>query len=114
VTVERTRTTTYYENGDVTRHTELVVTSSANGKTIVSRNAFNVFIDADSPNRWMITGTFEKAQLHGRTIWLQSDRLVHDLAETGKGRPAAAAPSSGVQTTAFVSARRILKLQGLP
>lgn len=28
--------------------TELIVTCSANGRTIVSRTAFNVFIDADS------------------------------------------------------------------
>jgi hypothetical protein len=79
VTVERTRRTTWYANGDVKRHTELIVRSSANGKTIVNRNAFNVFIDADSPTDWVITGVFEKAQLHGRTIWLQSGRLVYDL-----------------------------------
>ena len=79
VTVERTRRTTYYANGDVKRHAELIVTSSANGKTIVSRNAFNVFIDADSPSEWVITGTFERSQLHGRTISLQSGRLVYDL-----------------------------------
>ena len=79
VTVERTRRTTYYANGDVKRHTQLIVTSSANGKTIVSRTSFNVFIDADSPTEWVITGAFEKSQLHGRTIWLQSGRLVYDL-----------------------------------
>ena len=26
----------------------------------------------------MITGVFEKAQLHGRTLWLESGRLVYD------------------------------------
>jgi hypothetical protein len=78
-TVERTSTTIQYANGDVKRHTALIVTSSANGKTIVSRNAFNVFIDADSPTHWVITGVFEKAQLHGRTLRLQSGRLFYDL-----------------------------------
>jgi hypothetical protein len=79
VTGERTRTTTVYADGDVRRHTQLIVTSTANGKTIVSRNSFNVFIDAESPNVWVITGTFEKAQLHGRTIWLESGRLLYDF-----------------------------------
>jgi hypothetical protein len=79
VTVERTRMTTYFDNGDIKRHTELIVKSSANGKTVVGRNAFNVFIDADSPTEWVITGVFEKAQLNGRTLWLQSGRLVYDL-----------------------------------
>jgi hypothetical protein len=79
VTVERKRTTISYANGDIKRHTELIVTSSANGKTVMGRNAFNVFIDADSPTQWVITGVFEKAQLHGRTLWLQSGRLVYDL-----------------------------------
>jgi hypothetical protein len=79
VTVERTRTTISYANGDVKRHTELVVTSSANGKSVVQRNSFNVFIDAESPTVWVITGVFEKAQLQGRTLWLQSGRLLFDL-----------------------------------
>lgn len=79
VTVERTRKTISYGNGDIKRHTDLIVTSTANGKSVVGRNAFNIFIDADSPTQWMITGVFEKAQLHGRTIWLRSGRLVYDL-----------------------------------
>jgi hypothetical protein len=79
VTVERTRRTIYYVNGDMKRHTELIVTSSANGKTVIQRNALNVFIDADSPTLWVITGVFEKAQLHGRTLWLDSGRLVYDV-----------------------------------
>ena len=37
VTVERTRTTISYANGDIKRHTDLIVTSSANGKTVVGR-----------------------------------------------------------------------------
>jgi hypothetical protein len=79
VTLERTRTTIYYASGDIKRHTELIVTSSANGKSVVQRNSFNVFIDADAPTQWVITGVFEKAQLHGRTLWLESGRLVFDL-----------------------------------
>ena len=79
VTVERTRTTIYYANGDIKRHTDLIVTSSANGKTVVQRAPLNVFIDADSPTVWVITGVLEKAQLHGRTLWLESGRLVYDL-----------------------------------
>src|SRR5215207_10561607 len=59
VTVERTRTTITYENGDIKRHTDLIVTASANGKTLVQRNSFNVFIDADSPTQWVISGVFE-------------------------------------------------------
>ena len=79
VTVERTRRTTSYANGDITRHTNLIVTSSANGKTVVGRNSFNVFIAAEAPTVWVITGVFEKAQLQGRTLWLQSGRLLFDL-----------------------------------
>lgn len=79
VTVDRTRRTTSYANGDARRHTQLIVTASANGKTVLNRNAFNVFIDADSLADWVITGVFEKAQVQGRTIWLQSGRLVFDL-----------------------------------
>jgi hypothetical protein len=79
VTVERKRRTISYANGDIKRHTDLIVTSSANGKTEVQRNSFNVFIDAESPTVWTITGVFEKAQLHGRTLWLQSGRLVYDV-----------------------------------
>jgi hypothetical protein len=78
-TVERTRTTITYENGDIKRHTDLIVTASANGKTEIQRNSYNVFIEADSPTQWVITGVFEKAQLHGRTLWLESGRLVYDL-----------------------------------
>ena len=37
VTVERTRTTITFADGDIWRHTELLVTSSANGKTFTER-----------------------------------------------------------------------------
>jgi hypothetical protein len=79
VIVERKRRTIEYDGGDIKRHTDLVVTSTANGKTLVQRNSFNVFIDAESPTVWVITGVFEKAQLQGRTLWLQSGRLLFDL-----------------------------------
>jgi hypothetical protein len=79
VTVERKRTTISYESGDIKRHSNLIVTSSANGKTVIGRNSFNVFIDAESPTVWVITGVFEKAQVHGRTLWLESGRLVYDV-----------------------------------
>lgn len=79
VTMERRRRTIAYANGDIKRHTDLIVTSSANGQTVVQRNSFNVFIDATSPTVWVITGVFEKAQLHGGTLWLESGRLVYDL-----------------------------------
>jgi hypothetical protein len=79
VSVERKRRTIEYADGDIKRHTELIVTSSANGKSVVQRNSFNVFIDAASPTVWVITGVFEKAQLQGRTLWLQSGRLLFDL-----------------------------------
>jgi hypothetical protein len=79
VTVEGKRTTISYESGDIKRHSNLIVTSSANGKTVIGRNSFNVFIDAESPTVWVITGVFEKAQVHGRTLWLESGRLVYDV-----------------------------------
>jgi hypothetical protein len=79
VIVERKRRTIEYADGDVKRHTDLVVTSTANGKTLVQRNSFNVFIDAESPTVWVITGVFERAQLRGRTLWLESGRLTYDL-----------------------------------
>lgn len=79
VIVERKRRTIEYDGGDIKRHTDLIVTSTANGKTVVQRNSFNVFIDAESPTVWVITGVFEKAQLNGRTLWLESGRLAYDL-----------------------------------
>jgi hypothetical protein len=79
VTVERTRTTLSFENGVIRRHTELVVTTSANGKTLIERDAFNVFMDSDS-GVWVITGSFTHARLLGDgTIALQSGRIVYDV-----------------------------------
>ena len=79
VIVQRTRKIVTYANGDVTRHTDLIVTSSANGKSYVEHDRFNVFTDADAPTLWVITGLWDRAELHGRTLWLQSGRLQYDL-----------------------------------
>jgi hypothetical protein len=79
-TVERTRTTLTFADGDITRHTQLVVTSSANGRTLLERDAFNVFIDSDSSDVWVITGSFTHARLLGDgTIALQSGRILYDV-----------------------------------
>lgn len=79
-TGERTRTTLTFADGDIKRHTQLVVTSSANGKTLIGRDAFNVFIDSASPNVWVITGSFTHTRLLGDgTIALQSGRILYDV-----------------------------------
>jgi hypothetical protein len=78
--VERTRATLTFGDGDVQSHTQLVVTTSANGKTLVERDAFSVFIASDSPDVWVITGSFTHARLLGDgTIALQSGRIVYDV-----------------------------------
>lgn len=78
-TVERTRTTLTFADGDIQRHTKLVVTSTAQGKTVIERDVFSVFIDSDSPDTWVITGSFTHSRLDGgRTIALQSGRIVYD------------------------------------
>jgi hypothetical protein len=51
-TVERTRTTLTFADGDIKRHTELIVTVTANGKTLIEHDDYNVFIDSDSPDVW--------------------------------------------------------------
>jgi hypothetical protein len=81
VTVDRTRTVTTFANGDVKRHTELIVTFSTSGATIVDRASFNVFVSADSTDVWVITGTFFHPQLKGEgTLYVQSGRLLYDVA----------------------------------
>ena len=78
-TVERTRTTLTFADGDVKRHTELVVTVTANAKVLIDRGDYNVFIDSDSPDVWVITGSFTHDRLQGDgTIALQSGRIVYD------------------------------------
>ena len=79
-TVERTRTTLTFANGDIQRHARLIVSSTANGRSVVERDAFNIFIDSDSPDAWVITGAWTHARpLGGGTIALQSGRLVYDV-----------------------------------
>jgi hypothetical protein len=79
-TVERTRTTTIFDNGDEVRRVELVVTASANGKTWIDRDHYNVFVDAASPSVWVITGSFTHTSVAGSgTILLQSGRIVYDV-----------------------------------
>jgi hypothetical protein len=78
--VERTRTTIVFADGDEQRHVQLIVTTSANGKTLVERDAYTVFVDSDAPDLWVITGAFTHArQQGGRTIALQSGRLAYDV-----------------------------------
>ena len=80
VTVERIRTTTTFENGDQFRHVQLDVTSSANGKTWTDRDAYNVFIAAESPGTWTIVGEFTHTRvLGGGTIFLESGRIAYDF-----------------------------------
>ena len=80
VTVDRVRTTTTFENGDQVRHVQLIVTSSANGKTWTDRDAYNVFIDAASPGTWTIVGEFTHTHLlGGGTIFLESGRIAYDV-----------------------------------
>jgi hypothetical protein len=77
--VERRRTTLTFDNGDITRHTELVVTITANGKTLIDRGNYNVFIDSGAPAVWVITGSFTHDRLLGDgTIALQSGRILYD------------------------------------
>jgi hypothetical protein len=80
VTVERTRTTTTFENGDQQRHVQLLVTSTAHGNTWSDRDAYVVFIDADAPTRWTIVGAFTHTVVAGTgTIFLQAGRILYDL-----------------------------------
>jgi hypothetical protein len=63
-----------------TRRADLRVTSSANGKDLLERDAFNVFIDHTTPDLWVITGAFTHARISGdRTVALQSGRLLYDV-----------------------------------
>jgi hypothetical protein len=80
VSIDRVRTTTEFDNGDVQLHIELTVTTKANGKTWIDRDAFNIFIDASS-NVWEIVGTFTHTRVvGGGTIFLQSGRIAYDVA----------------------------------
>jgi hypothetical protein len=79
--LQRSRTTTTFDNGDVKRHIDLVLTMRANGKTWVERDAYNVFIAAGS-DVWDITGDFTHTRVSGAgTVLLQTGRIAYD-AET--------------------------------
>jgi hypothetical protein len=81
VTVDRTRTVTAFANGDVKRHTQLVVTFSTSGTAIIDKASFNVFVSADSTDIWIITGTFFHRVLKGQgTLYVQSGRILYDVA----------------------------------
>jgi hypothetical protein len=77
-TVDQTRTTTTFDNGDVKRHVDLTVVQSANGHTAIETDAWNVFIDHTSPTDWKLTGRFGQILLDGRLIYLQSGLIGFD------------------------------------
>lgn len=81
--LDRTRVVTTYENGDVRRHTQLILSWSANGKSVVEKATFNVMIASGSAT-WTIVGAFAHQRMNGEgTISLVSGRLFFD-AETGE------------------------------
>jgi hypothetical protein len=71
-TVDQTRTTTTFDNGDVKRHVDLTVAQTANGHTAVETDTWNVFIDHTDPTAWKLTGRFGQIFLDGQLIYLQS------------------------------------------
>ena len=83
LTVDRSRTTTTFSNGDITRHVDLTVDQRANGHDLLETDRWNVFIPADDPTDWKLTGRFTQVWLDGRLISVQSGFLGFD-AETGE------------------------------
>ena len=77
-TVDRTRTITTFDNGDVKRHIDLTVVQTANGHTAVETDIWNVFIDHTDPTAWTLTGRFGQIFLDGRLIYLQSGLIGYD------------------------------------
>ena len=77
-TVDQTRATTTFDNGDVKRHVTVTAMQTANGHTAVETDTFNVFIDHNNPSNWKITGRFTQIQLDGRLITLQSGLISFD------------------------------------
>jgi hypothetical protein len=67
-TVDQTRTTTAFDNGDVKRHVDLEVVQTANGHTAVETDTWNVFIDHIDPTAWKLTGRFGQIFLDGQLI----------------------------------------------
>jgi hypothetical protein len=89
-TVDQTRTTTTFDNGEVKRHVDLTVVQTANGHTAVETDIWNVFIDPTDPAAWKLTGRFGQILLDGRLIYLQSgligfDPLTGDLTDPHVG-----------------------------
>ena len=81
--LDRTRTVTTFANGDVKRHTHLILTWAANGKTIVENATFNVMIENGSAT-WTIVGAFVHQRMKGEgTIVLVSGKVLFD-ATTGE------------------------------
>jgi hypothetical protein len=89
-TVDQTRTTTMFDNGDVKRHVDLTVVQTANGHIAVETDTWNVFIDHTDPAAWKLTGRFGQIFLDGHLIYLQSgligfDPLTGDLTDPHVG-----------------------------
>jgi hypothetical protein len=77
-TVDQTRTTTTFDNGDVKRHVDLIVVQTANGHSAVETDVWNVFVDHADPAAWKLTGRFGQLFLDGRLIYLQSGLIGFD------------------------------------
>jgi hypothetical protein len=77
-TVDQTRTTTLFDNGDIKRHVDLTVVQSANGHTAVETDSWNVFIDHADPTAWTLTGRFGQIFLDGHLVYLQSGLINFD------------------------------------
>ena len=78
VTVDLTRRTETFSDGDVTRHATLTVTQTANGRSVVESDSFDVFISATDPTNWKINGRFGQVRVDGRLVYLQSGRIAYD------------------------------------
>jgi hypothetical protein len=77
-TVDQTRETTTFDNGDVKRHVDLTVVQTANGHTAIETDIWNVFVDHTDPAAWKLTGRFGQIFLDGRLIYQQSGLIGFD------------------------------------
>jgi hypothetical protein len=78
VTVDRTRTTTTFDNGDVKRRVDLTVVQTANGHTAIETDTWNIFIDHTTPDTWKLTGRFGQISLDGRLIYIQTGLISYN------------------------------------
>ena len=78
VTVDRTRTTTTFDNGDVKRRVDLTVVQTANGHTAIETDTWNIFIDHTTPDIWKLTGRFGQIFLDGHLTYLQTGLISYD------------------------------------